>query len=130
MSRVFLSGALQELPETERQALVNSFKRHVAGEPTPGFGRDELYDHPHTPPLVRAEDVAHIHLEDPLTPWPPGRDPHRNTSDIHLVYCQGFRDANCYLLMAVLQPDAHAQARQFRIMAKLGVMAEEFRRRY
>ena len=131
MSRVFISESLRQvLTDTERSALVTDFKRYLSGASVPNFGRDELYDHPHTPPLIRAEEVAHIHLEDSTRPWPSGWDPTRRTSDVHLVYCRGVLDKDCYLLMSILQPDAHEQARQFNVMVKLGVMAEGFRRQY
>ena len=131
MSRVFISENLRQvLTDAEWSALVAEFKRYLSGASVPNFGRDELYDHSHTPPLIRAEEVAHIHLEDSTRPWPRGRDPSRRTSEVHLVYCRGVLDTDRHLLMTILRPDAHEQARQFNIMAKLGVMAEEFRRRY
>jgi len=39
-------------------------------------------------------------------------------------------DDNCYLLMTILSPDAHEQARSRDIMYKLGVMAEKFRQQF
>jgi mRNA interferase YafO len=130
VSRVFLSEPLRQLSEEERVRLVADFKAHIEGEPVPSFGRDERYDHLHTPPLVKSEEVAHIHLEDSGRPWPPGRDPYRNTSDAHLIYCRGAINEDCYLLMAILEPDAHEQAKQFGLMVKLGEMAENFRQQF
>jgi mRNA interferase YafO len=131
VSRIFIAENLRQiLTDAERSALVADFKRYLSGASVPNFGRDELYDHPHTPPLIRAEEVAHIHLEDSTRPWPRGWDPARRTSDAHLVYCRGVLNSDYYLLMAILRPDAHEQARHFNIMAKLGVMAETFRRQY
>ena len=52
------------------------------------------------------------------------------TSDVHLVYCQGALNDNFYLLMTILSPDGHEQAKSRDIMFKLGVMAGRFRNQY
>lgn len=39
-------------------------------------------------------------------------------------------DQSCYLLMAILSPNAHDKARNSAIMGRLGLMAEQFRARY
>ncbi len=74
--------------------------------------------------------MAHIHLQEPEHPWPLQLLQFSRTSDIHLVYCQGFYNTSVYLLMAILSPDAHAQALNNSIMYKLGKMAENFRDQY
>jgi len=94
------------------------------------FGRDVPYDHPHTLPVILAEEVQHIHLGNEDRPSPLHKVQFYQTSDIHLVYCQGALDSSCYLLMTILSPDAHEQAKSRDTMFKLGIMAEKFRNQY
>ena len=112
-------------------ALKKDFKQYKdTNIPPSNFGRDAEYNHPNTLPSVRQEKVAHIHLEEPDKPWDVHAVQFNKTSDTHLVYCRGFHDENCYLLMALLTPDAHEQARNRTIMYKLAKMAEKFRNNY
>ena len=94
------------------------------------FGSDVPYDHPHTLPVILAEEVQHIHLGNEDRPSPLHKVQFYQTSDIHLVYCQGALDSSCYLLMTILSPDAHEQAKSRDTMFKLGIMAEKFRNQY
>lgn len=131
MSRVFSSPAIRNvLSCDELTQLLGDFQAYVGGAPCPRFGKDVLYDHPNTPRLVLYHRVRHVHLLDPDAPWRLDTPPFQRTSDHHLVYCTGTVDERCYLLMAVLPPQAHQKARRFNIMAKLGVMAERFRLDY
>lgn len=112
-------------------ALKEDFRRYKELDiPATNFGRDAEYNHPNGPVLIREEKVAHIHLESPDSPWGSQIVQFNKTSDIHLVYCQGFYDSNYYLLMALLSPDAHAQALNNNIMRNLGLMAKTFREQY
>jgi mRNA interferase YafO len=81
-------------------------------------------------PIILTEAVQHIHLGNEENPLAINKIQFYQTSDIHLVYCQGALDENCYLLMTILSPDAHKQARTTEIMFKLGVMAERFRKQF
>jgi len=130
--RLFKSKIIcAQLTHTELLALEEDFKSYKSTESLPrNFGRDELYDHPNTLPIVKAESVRHIHLEDAKHPWPVFLDQFHKTSDVHLVYCESDMTADCYLLMAILSPNAHALARNNNWMFKLGKMAEAFRQRY
>jgi len=76
------------------------------------------------------EEIQHIHLGSEDKPFPLSKIQFYQTSDHHLIYCQGVMDDNCYLLMTILSPDAHEQARSRDIMYKLGVMAEKFRQQF
>ena len=119
---------LRQLTSEQLEQLVTDFRTYKeAGLLPDTFGRDVKYDHPHTYPLVRAEDVAHIHLTDREHLWPIHYVQFKRTSDIHLVYCQGASNPEHYLLIAILTPDAHEQARQNNVMANIGKMAERFR---
>lgn len=130
--RIFKSRMIiQQLAEQELVGLVEDFKTYKAFHHTPDtFGRDELYDHPFTLPIIKAEEVRHIHLADCDNLWPPRKLQFNKTSDSHLVYCQGSIDATNYLLIGILAPEAHKQARNNSIMFKFGKMAEAFRQRY
>ena len=132
MIRVFKSSVIRKvLTEVELNALVDDFKSYkLTGNTPEHFGRDVPYDHPNTLPIILAEEVQHIHLgsEDKTLPFK--KIQFYKTSDIHLVYCQGLSDENCYLLMAILAPDGHEQAKSRDTMYKLGMMAEKFRHMY
>ncbi|MCP8687736.1 type II toxin-antitoxin system YafO family toxin [Marinobacterium sedimentorum] len=121
----------EQLTEDEQQALVEDFRRYkTTGELPDTFGRDVAYDHPHTPRLVLAEEVKHIHLATGEAPWSVRAIQYHRKSDTHLVYCQGALNDDHYLLIAVLTPDAHAQAKNMNVMTKLGQAAEKFRQQY
>jgi mRNA interferase YafO len=130
--RVFKSTIiLNQLTTKEVSALEEDFRAYKSGGVIPvSFGRDELYDHPHTLPLVKTEEIRHIHLADADTSWSSRKIQYSKTSDSHLTYCQGALDNNCYLLIAVLAPDAHSKAKDNNWMFKLGKMAEKFRQQF
>lgn len=132
MIRVFKSSIIRQiLNDEEMEALIHDFKRYkITGNAPKHFGRDVFYDHPNTIPIVLAEEIQHIHLGSKNKPLPIKKIQFHQTSDIHFVYCQGVLNDNCYLLMTILSPDAHEQAKSRDIMYKLGVMAEKFRNLY
>lgn len=129
MIRIFKSQfILQALSAEQLEQLTTDFRIYKETGLLPDtFGRDVKYDHPYTYPLVRAEEVSHIHMTDNEHLWPLRLVQFKRTSDIHLVYCQGASHPEHYLLITILTPDAHNQARQNNIMAKIGKMAERFR---
>ena len=119
------------MTDDELDALVDDFKSYkLTGNAPEHFGRDVSYDHPNTLPIILAEEVHHIHLGNKDKPLPLKKIQFHQTSDVHLVYCHGALNNNCYLLMTVLSPDAHKQAKTRDIMYKLGVMAEKFRNQF
>lgn len=129
--RVFKHKVLIEtLPKDELEALTNDFRRYKeTGQKPDIFGRDEVYDHPDTLPILKSEEVKHIHLAASDAPFLSSIQFYQ-TSDKHLVYCQGWSDHNCFLLIAILAPDAHEQARNRTIMHNLGLIAEKFRQQF
>lgn len=130
--RIFKSRViLQQLTSEEMLALEEDFEKYKSDGMLPdSFGRDELYDHHLTLPIVKAEAVRHIHLADAETHWSPHKIQYSKTSDSHLVYCQGALDNDCCLLIAILAPEAHSKARDNNWMFNLGKMAEKFRQQY
>jgi mRNA interferase YafO len=95
------------------------------------FGRDVPYNHPNTLPSVKAEELWHIHLLDGESSWPAHcKKQDDKTSDDHLVYCPPYQTPHCFLLIAILSPDAHAQALKNQVMLDLAKMAENFRMRF
>ena len=106
---------------------MEDFRACKASGTTPDtFSRDAPYNHPNTAPLVRAEELAHIHLADGET-WPLHQIQFDRTSDCHLVYCQGFFNEDFFLLIAILSPNTHEQSTDNSVMHKLGIAAEAFR---
>ena len=84
------------------------------------FGRDAPY---HQPAMARAAGLMHLHL---LTTPIVGVTQYRRTSDIHLVYCEHAIYKNVFALIAVLNPNAHAQANDVDAMISLSAIAERF----
>ncbi|WP_036567239.1 type II toxin-antitoxin system YafO family toxin [Oceanospirillum beijerinckii] len=128
MIRIFKSKLIREtIDESELTQLETDFRRYKQEGVLPDlFGRDVPYDHPNTLPVLKQEEVKHLHLlEQPIRKLQFYR-----TSDSHLVYYGGFNNPDIYLFMALLRPDAHQQARQNEAMYQLGVMAQNFRKRY
>ncbi len=129
--RVFKHKVLIEaLAKGELEALTNDFRRYKeTGQKPDLFGRDEAYDHPDTLPILKSEEVKHIHLAASDAPFLSAIQFYQ-TCDKHLAYCQGWEDPSCFLLIAILTPDAHKQSRNRTIMHKLGLIAEKFRQRF
>jgi len=63
--------------------------------------------------------VKHIHLAANDAPFLSSIQFYQ-ASDKHLVYCQGWNDPSCFLLIAILAPDTHAQAHRRTIMHNIG----------
>jgi len=128
--RVFATQLLREnLSDKELSDLVEDFKAYKSGEGHPNtFGRDAPYDDRTTYLPVKQEEVQHIHLIE-SSGWPIHTLQFNRTSDTHLVYCQGFWDPSCYLLIQILSPDAHNKARDNNIMRKIGKIASKFRKK-
>lgn len=132
MIRVFKSRLIRNLLSTdELNDLINDFVSYKSTGIVPdNFGRDVPYDHPNTLPIVKSEKVQHIHLGNEDNPLPLKKIQFHRTSDIHLIYCQGASSDDYYLLMTILAPDGHEQAKSRNLMYKLGQMAELFRDQY
>lgn len=131
MIRVFKSVVIQKLlTPQDLDDLTKDFLHYKESSLCPDyFGRDVAYDHPHTPTVVLQEDVRHIHLVE-HSAWAVRLMQFNRTSDRHLVYCQGFFNPDCYLLITLLSPNAHEQAKINNIMRKIGEQAEIFRMKY
>ncbi|WED20819.1 type II toxin-antitoxin system YafO family toxin [Vibrio sp. JC009] len=129
--RVFKHKILIDaLTKDELEGLTKDFRVYKeTGQKPDIFGRDEAYDHPDTLPILKSEEVKHIHLSANDAPFL-SKIQFYQTSDKHLVYCQGWEDPNCFLLIAILAPNAHEQARNRTIMHNLGLIAEKFRQQF
>lgn len=133
MIRVLSSSLLKkQLSQQELDDLLNDFQQYKeTGRVPDTFGRDVPFDDSYNLPLIRNEEVQHLHMKpDSMPAWPIHQVQYQRTSDVHLVYCQGSMNSQCYYLMSILTPNAHDQARDNNIMYKLGVMAESFRMKY
>jgi mRNA interferase YafO len=133
MSRIFSSPWIrQQLSNAELSELIYDFQIYKdGGIVSPVFGRDAPYDDTNTLVLIKQEQVWHMHLlsEDAAACYQMRRQ-YARTSDIHLVYCSGMIDATCYLLIAVLQPNAHELARNNDVMIKVAEIAEHFHQKF
>ncbi len=97
------------------------------GIPADYFGRDALYNHINSSPLVLSSELRHIHILTPANASTDKRRRFNKTSDDHLVYCNGYYSKQAYLLISLLSPDAHAQSRNNNVMYALAQMADKFR---
>jgi len=127
--RVFKSSVIRELLDPiDLTNLAKDFKKYKEEGMRPDtFGRDVLYDHPHSLPSIRQEKVRHIHLQDEDSHWRVRTIQYYRTSDTHLVYCQGAIHDDQFLLITLLKPDAHNQARNNNIMMAIATQAAHFR---
>lgn len=132
MVAVFTSRIIgSSIPKDQLKNLVEDFRDYKStGRRPDNFGRDVAYNSDVTLGIVREEEVQHIHLKDAESDWPIRSMQFQMTSDCHLLYCQGAMDSDRYLLIAILEPDAHQQARDNNIMYRVGQVAEGFRRLY
>jgi mRNA interferase YafO len=130
--RIFKGRILmQQLTEEQADQLVADFRNYKQHGLVPNtFGRDAAYDHPNTPPMLKAEQLRHIHLIPSNVSHKQITPQYRRTSDVHLIYCQGALDEASWCLIAILAPDAHKQALEMNIMLKLAKVAENFRSKY
>lgn len=133
MIRVFATNLIrQQLEADEFDQLKTDFTRYKeTGVPANSFGRDTLYDDERNLPSILSVELRHLHLLDQQSQeFTVHARQYDKTSDDHLIYCQGFYSDRTYLLIALLSPGAHAQARDNDTMLKLAAMAEKFRDQY
>ncbi len=125
--RVFTSKLLREgMDETELQLIVSKFKSYKEnGDSQNYFGRDVSFNRPES---VRSAGLMHVHLNEGR-PWAVRLLQFDRTSDTHIVYCQGYFQTNCFLLITLLQ-GAHAKYRDNLLMLGLVDIASDFRDRY
>jgi mRNA interferase YafO len=131
--RIFKSTWIRhQLSQQELADLVADFLLYKQGGVLPDtFGRDAPYDDDRTNPLVKQEQVMHVHLADGDHPFPRYLRQFTRTSDnAHLVYCHGAMHPDSYLLIIILKPEAHKMARDNNPMHQIGKMAEAFRMKY
>ncbi|MBU1806364.1 MAG: type II toxin-antitoxin system YafO family toxin [Gammaproteobacteria bacterium] len=95
------------------------------------FGCDVPYTQPH---IVFAAQLMHIHLCLPPDFFPPNlpqfdRKCRKGAAhkDAALVYVRGELEEGRYCILGVLYPDAHAKARNEKIMRYLARLAKTFR---
>lgn len=132
MIRIFKTVLIRKQMSSEHLAqLAADFKRYKeTGIPADHFGRDAPYNHVNSLPSVRLQELQHLHLlTKPLSKTRSSRQ-FNKTSDDHLVYCQGFYSNEVYLLIALLSPNAHEQARNNNVMLKMAQISEKFRNQY
>ncbi len=132
MIRIFKTDLIREQMSNEHLSqLVADFKRYKeTGVPADHFGRDAPYNHVNSLPSVRLQELQHLHLL--IQPQSKTRSSRQfnKTSDDHLVYCQGFYSNEVYLLIALLTPNAHEQARNNNVILKMAQISEMFRNQY
>ena len=125
--RIFTSAVIRKgLGQAELQDVVAKFKGYKeSGDPKAFFGRDTTFDRPQS---VVSAGMKHVHLNEGR-PWGVRVLQYGRTSDMHIVYCQGFNDSNCYLLITLLK-GAHAKYRDNLYMMGLSDVASGFRDKF
>ncbi|MCG2581945.1 MAG: type II toxin-antitoxin system YafO family toxin [Marinobacter sp.] len=129
MVEVFTSKIIEDaVPRDQLKDLVEDFRDYkTTGNRPDHFGRDVPYDNECTLKIVKEEEVKHIHLRSADSDWPVRAMQFQMTSDCHLLYCQGAMNDDQYLLIAILEPNAHQLARNNNVMMNVGQIAENFR---
>lgn len=105
--------------------LVEAFKEYKTQSAFWAFGRDVPY---HRPPKMADYNIRHLHIF--------GRQQylhyqkHRvrlfdRTSDKHLVYAQSPIDNEHYLLIAILNPNAHQTAENSQVMQQIYAICKD-----
>lgn len=140
--RIFSSPRIKtDLPEDKLVLLIQNFMAYKGkADCGPFFGRDW--------PLLRPASVvdaelahAHVHpnflkgmpvdyLTNKLKTWSLRGRQHDKKSNTWLIYCQGTRSPENYLLVAFFVDHAHERANRITFMATLAEEAEKWRRMY
>ena len=132
MIRIFKTDLIREqMSNKHLTQLAADFKRYKeTGIPADHFGRDAPYNHVNSLPSVRLQELQHLHLLTQQKSKTHSSRQFNKTSDDHLVYCQGFYSNEIYLLITLLSPNAHEQARNNNVMLKMAQISEKFRNQY
>lgn len=125
--RVFTSKLISEgLNDSELQLIVSKFKGYKEnGDNLDYFGRDVSFNRPAS---VKSAGLMHVHLNE-RKPWSVRVLQFDRTSDTHLVYCQGYFQKDCYLLITLVN-GAHAKYRDNMFMLGLADIADDFRNKF
>ena len=125
--RVFTSKIIREgIKESELQSLVSKFKQYKeSGDTQNYFGRDVSFNRPES---VKSAGLMHVHTNDGR-PWGVRLLQFDRISDTHIVYCQGYFQQDCYLLITLVK-GAHARYRDNLFMLNLADIASDFRDKY
>jgi Toxin YafO, type II toxin-antitoxin system len=129
------------LSPKQLQALMTEFRQLKESTNRPAiFGRDTPFNRPSSVVFAGLQHV-HVHpnfltnepinsFSNRLPTWNLKAVQMNQTSDTWLIYCQGWRDPNNYLLIAFWENDAHQQAKRTTLMLALAEEAEKFRKNY
>ncbi|MFV1943909.1 type II toxin-antitoxin system YafO family toxin [Pseudomonas luteola] len=129
--RELFQEVLKDYPGLADQ-IKRDFTRYIAtGIPAEYFGKVDLYLQP---PLAYDARLWHMHLAIAPFKFPLNRPQQDRKcrlgdpgNDAALVYVQGLLEENKYRLLAIFYPDAHAKAKQHKIMSYLARLAKDFR---
>lgn len=127
----FFSDLLADFPTLPQDLMADFLMYKGTGQLPMRFGRDAPYTQPHA--AYRAQ-LMHIHLKLPPDRFPENlpqwdrvckkQTPHK---DAALIYVRGELEEHRYCLFGVLYPDAHARAREEKVMRYLARLAQKFR---
>ncbi|MCP4696160.1 MAG: hypothetical protein GY862_04835 [Gammaproteobacteria bacterium] len=123
---VFAVQGLMSDPDSLNRLMLD-FKRWKETEWLPDyFGRDGDFSR-HTG--ARMEELRHLHLDETGL-WLSTQRQYSRTSDRWLIYCRGFYDPDKYLLIAIIEPDAHQKTRNALLLDALTNYGTDFRNKY
>lgn len=128
MTRVFVTSDLLASCTQQIEQIKQDFLLYKSSDELPPyFGRDVTYSWPAS---AKAEELHHLHLAIQGHEWGRGKQQYSRTSDDHIVYTRGFNDQDCYLLIALMTPDAHNKANDIDLMEQYAKIAHKFRCQY
>jgi mRNA interferase YafO len=128
--KVFVSSELRNSIEKDKLALlVARFKEYKrTGVPHETFGRDTTYDFP---AKIKQAGMSHIHIKDKTSKgWHLKKISFHKTSDTALIYCEGFFNKKCFLILGFIE-NAHTiyQTKPLYLL-ELSDIADRFRERF
>jgi mRNA interferase YafO len=115
------------------KSLLDDFRTYISSSRNklPNyFGRDTSYTQPYEAYMA---GLMHIHIAIPPSVFPKNKPQYDRTcpgdpaKDAALVYANGVLDEDHYVLIAMLHPGAHSQARNDKVMKRLAGVAKRFR---
>ncbi len=130
MARVFTRSHFVESCDPEQLILLKEMfvKYKKTGVVDPSFGRDVPFEFPSS---IANSGLKHIHIKDKTSQnWHLKKIQFHKTSDTALIYCEGFYDKSCFLLLGFIE-NAHETYRLNRdYLRNLAKIADKFRDKY
>jgi len=125
--KVFVSPSFkQSFPSDKLKPLIEQFRSYKQTGKSPShFGRDASFDFPSS---VKQAAMSHIHIKDNSSRrWDLKRITYDRTSNTALIYCEGFFNKHCFLLLGFLEGAHETYQNKPQYLLDLAEISEQFR---